>query len=226
MPVCSRVVASRYSIAQWKDKPPNSRAAPELLAHLWWPVLLNLLFNIGSAEHALERSANIEAVAHYRTGLALLKGLPEGVGSERAADPDRPRQRSHLGQGLRTKRVRHMSGSELCLEIGENQRLFPVLYGLWNFDVIAARYIKGKQIANQLVELAEQHGESGPLVAAYSALGSTFAYMGSWPDGNENLEKCITLYDPESHANLKFECAEDPCVQANAASALCLDPLS
>jgi adenylate cyclase len=60
------------------------------------------------------------------------------------------------------------------------------------------------------------------LVAALSVLGATFAYMGSWPDGNEKLENCIALYDPEIHAYLRFECAEDPCVQATTANALCL----
>jgi predicted ATPase len=111
---------------------------------------------------------------------------------------------------------------ELCLELDEKQRLFSVFYGLWNFDLIHAQHMKAKQIANQFVELAEQHGESGPLVAALSVLGTTLTYMGSWPDGNENLEKCIALYDPERHAYLRFECAEDPCVQASVSSALCL----
>ena len=203
-------------------------AAPELLAHHYGEAGLTELavqYWERAGTRALERSAIIEAVAHYRTGLPLFEGLPEGVRSER----ELPIQIG-LGSALASVKgyanpetgAAYERARELCLEIGEKQRLFPVLYGLWSFELVAARHIKGKQIANQFVELAEQHGELGPLVAAYSALGSTFAYMGSWPDGNQTLEKCITLYDPESHANLKFECADDPCVQANLASALCL----
>jgi predicted ATPase len=88
--------------------------------------------------------------------------------------------------------------------------------------LIVSQNIKAKQIASQFVELAEQRGESGPLVAALSVLGTTHTYMGSWPDGSANLEKCIALYDPERHAYLRFECGEDPCVQASVSSAMCL----
>ncbi len=223
-----RQIHSRIAQALKDEFSERVAAAPELLAHHYGEAGLTefaVQYWEQAGTRALERSAIIEAVAHYRTGLALFEGLPEGVRSER----ELPIQIG-LGSALASAKgyanpetgAAYERARELCLEIGEKQRLFPVLYGLWSFDLVAARYIKGKQIANQFVELAKQHGESGPLVAAYSALGSTFAYMGSWPDGNENLEKCITLYDPESHANLKFECAEDPCVQANLCSALCL----
>lgn len=212
-----------------KDKfPERVAAAPELLAHHYGEAGLTeyaAQYWERAGSRALERSATIEAVAHYRTGLALIEGLPEGVRRE-------PELSLQIGLGNALASVKgyanpetaaaYERARELCLELDEKQRLLPVLYGLWSSDLVAGRYIKGKEIAQQLVELAAQHGESGPLVAAYSALGSTFAYMGSWLDGSETLEKCITLYDPENHANLKFEYAEDPCVQANVTIALCL----
>src|SRR5262249_22299910 len=188
-------------------------AAPELLAHHYGEAghtELAVQYWDQAGTRALERSAIVEAVAHYRAGLALLEGLPEGVRSER----ELPIQ---IGLGSALTAVKgyanpetgaaYERARELCLEIDEKHRLFPVLYGLWNFDMVAALYIKAKQGAHQLVELAEQRGESGPLVAALSVLGSTFAFMGSWSDGNENLEKCIALYDPQRHANIKLESA-------------------
>lgn len=203
-------------------------AAPELLAHHYGEAGLTELA-IQSWEragtHALERSANIEAVAHYRAALATLGQLPEN----RRHEPELSLQ---IGLGSALSSIKgyadletgavYQRARQLCLEIGDKLRLLPVLYGLWNFDNVGGRYEKAKSIAEELVALAERHGDSGPLAAGYSALGQTLAFMGSWPRANANLEKCIGLYDVDKHASMYLEYTEDPCVAAYTVNALCL----
>jgi len=211
-----------------KDKfPERAAAAPELLAHHYGEAGLAELavqYWERAGTRALERSANIEAAAHYRAGLALLEDLPEGGRSER----ELPIQ---IGLGSALTSVKGYASPEtgavyerardLCHEIGEKQRLFPVLYGLWNFDMVAARLLKAKVIATELVEFAEHQVEAGPRIAAHSALGTTCTLFGAWSSAHESFEKCIGLYDMEQHASLGLEYAEDPCVQA-----LILDSIS
>lgn len=212
-----------------KDRFPERVAvAPELLAHHYGEAGLTELaidYWERAGTRALQRSANIEALAHYRAGIAMLDGLPESLQHEKELS-------IHIGFGSALTSVKgyanpetgsaYRRARELCLKVGNKQRLFPVLYGLWNFENVAGRNLKAKHIAGEMVELAEQHGESGPRMAAYSALGSTLAFMGSWSDANECFEKCIKLYDPEEHASVRFEYSEDPCVQAHAMNSICL----
>ena len=61
-------------------------AAPELLAHHYGEAGLTDLavqYWERAGTRALEQSANIEAIAHYRAGLILLEGLPESVRHQR-----------------------------------------------------------------------------------------------------------------------------------------------
>ncbi len=208
--------------------PEQVSAAPELLAHHfaeagatkpaihYWEL---------AGKRALERSANVEAVAHFRAGLAVLMDLDE----ESRVRNELPLQIG-LGSALTSvkgytdseSRAAYQRARDICLDLGEKDRLFPVLYGLWNFDVVAGKYHEAKEVSRQFVTLAEQHGASGPLVAAYSAMGTTSTFMGSWSDGSRYAQASTKLYDPELHASLKFEGADDPGVQAGLVDALSL----
>ena len=212
-----------------KDRFPERVAvAPELLAHHYGEAGLTELaidYWERAGTRALQHSANIEAMAHYDAGMAMLDGLPENLRHEKEL-PIRIGLGSALtsvkGYGNPETGAAYRRARELCLEIGDKLRLFPVLYGQWNYEFVAGRTLKGKHIAGEMVELAEQHGESGPRMAAYSALGSSLAFIGSWTGANECYEKCIKLYDPEEHASARIEYSEDPCVQAHAMNSICL----
>lgn len=58
-------------------------------------------------------------------------------------------------------------------------------------------------------------------MSALSALGTTQSFTGQWEPGLSALTECIGFYDVESHTHLKFDCSEDPCVQAYLIGALC-----
>jgi predicted ATPase len=221
-------IHARIAQALNEKFPERAATAPELLAHHHGEAGASELavhYWERAGSRALERSANVEAVAHFRAGLAVLKDLDE----ESRVRSELPLQIG-LGSALSSvrgytdpgSRAAYRRARDICLDLGEKDRLFPVLYGLWNFDVVAGKYHEAKEVSRQFVTLAEQHGASGPLVAAYSAMGTTSTFMGSWSDGSRYAQASIKPYDPGLHASLKFEGADDPCVQAGLVDALSL----
>jgi class 3 adenylate cyclase/predicted ATPase len=199
---------------------------PELLAHHYseaGAVEPAIEYWERAGRRALERSANIEARGHYRAALALLDDLPPEVRDKKELS-----LQIGLGsvltsiEGYAASGAAYRRARELCLKLGERHRLLSVLYGMWNFHNASAQHLESKRIANELIELAKQHDNSGALLAGYSGLGVTHTFMGSWAAVKESSETCIALYDVEKHAKLRFEFAEDPCVQAYIKRSLCL----
>jgi class 3 adenylate cyclase/predicted ATPase len=200
---------------------------PELLAHHYSQAGLAEIA-IGywekAGDRALNRSANAEALGHYRAALALLEAFPPGarsakeltlqIGIGSALTSVEGYAAPATGAALRRAR-------ELCLELGDRKHLFPVMYGLANYYFAAGRYREARQAADEFVEFAEEKGEPGPLLAAQACLGAIQTFMGSWSDARESFEKCIGLYDLQRDALLKIEYAEDPCVVAYAFDAFC-----
>jgi tetratricopeptide (TPR) repeat protein len=206
----ARVIEDRF--------PHVAETKPEVLAHHytqaglidqsvdWWEK---------AGRHALERSANVEAVAHYRSGLAMVadlaadrRGVVELTSLKGYADPE---------TGMVYERAR-----ELCLELGDRRRLYPVLYGLWNFVNVGGNHPRAREFAQELIDLAKEHCEVEPMIAGYSALGTTLNFMGRWREAHKALDQCVALYDPEKHATMWIEYTEDLCVQALAQEALTL----
>jgi class 3 adenylate cyclase/tetratricopeptide (TPR) repeat protein len=201
---------------------------PELLAHHYAQAGLTE-FAIGywekAGSRALERSANAEATGHYRAALALLGGLP----------PDaRPAKELVLqvslgnalsaaaGYGDSMTGAAYKRAWELCIELEDRKYVWPVLYSLSCYDDVAGSLDKARQTASKMVELAEESGESAPVLAAHSTLALILSHMGQWGEGHESAKKCIGLYDLQKHASLAAQFAEDPCVQAHAANSFCL----
>ena len=201
---------------------------PELLAHHYSQAGLAELA-IGywekAGNRALGRSANVEAMGHYRAALALLEALPPSARSAKELT-------LQIGLGSALTSVEGYSAPatgaayrrarELCLELGDRKHLFPVVYCLANYYLVAGRYGEARQTADELVGFAEEQGEAGPFLAAHACLGAIHTFMGSWSDARESLEKCIGVYDLPRDALLKIEYAEDPCVVAYVFNSFCI----
>jgi predicted ATPase len=201
---------------------------PELLAHHYSQAGLAdlaIAYWEKAGNRALERSANVEAVRHFRAALVLLDALPPevrlaeeltlqiGLGSALT---------SVKGYSAPASGAAYQRARELCLELGDRKHLFPVMYGLWSYDLVAGRHEQARRTASEFMKLAEEQGEPGPLLAAHSALGTTLTFMGFWSDAHQSLEKCIAFYDLPRDALLKLEYAEDPCVQALVMNSICV----
>ncbi len=110
---------------------------PEVLAHHYTEAGLSaqaLPYWQQAGQHALQRSAPAEAIAHLTQGLAVLTTLPE--------TPERLQQELDLqvalGTALRTTKGNaapeverpYTRARELCAQLGYTPQLFPVLRGL------------------------------------------------------------------------------------------------
>ena len=87
---------------------------------------------------------------------------------------------------------------------------------------MACRLEKAKILALEFLDLAQRQRDSSPILAAHSALGMTLTLSGSWSEGRNNNDKCISLYEFDKHATFKLEYGEDPCVQAYLSNSFCL----
>jgi predicted ATPase/DNA-binding winged helix-turn-helix (wHTH) protein len=166
-----------------------------------------------AGQQALERSANAEAVAHLRTGLELLKALPE------TTEHVQHELVLHLALGAALIATQGYAASaveqtytrarHLCQYLEDPRQLFPVLRGLWNFYFVRAEYQTAHELAEQLLPLAYEGHDPAVHMAAHRALGSTLFGLGHFAAALTHLEQGIALYHPQQHRSHAFLYGED-----------------
>jgi predicted ATPase len=173
-----------------------------------------------AAENATRRFANREAAGLARHGLELLGLLPE--------TSDRVRQELMLqialcvplaateGYGSAEVEKHYDRARELCRQLGESSHLSSVLSGLLRFYIIRARLAEARDMAQQLLRVAESEQDTTLLVEAHFALGVAFVNMGEFRLAWEHLERGISLYDPRQQSAYLFFYGHDPGVVCRA----------
>jgi predicted ATPase len=101
---------------------------------------------------------------------------------------------------------------ELCRQMGETPDVFPVLRGLWVFHEAWAELQVARELAEQLLVLAQSLQDPVHLIEAYRALGNTLFWLGEFAPARGHLEQGITLYDFQQHRSLGFLYGTDPAV--------------
>jgi predicted ATPase len=186
-------------------------AEPELLAHHYTEAGCHaqaMSYWQQAGARALQRSANVEAIAHVQRGLALLTTLP-----------DTPQRMQHeldclttLGPALMATKgyaapavvQAYTRARELCQQIGETPEHFLVLWNLWVFHVIRAEHQMTLELGEQCLQLAQRVQDATLLLAAHYVLGVSWFYRGSPVLACSHLEHTMTLYDPEQHHVLAY----------------------
>ena len=146
-----------------------------------------------AGQHASDRSANLEAISHFTTGIELLKTLPET-----------PEHTQHaltfyigLGAALQVTRgqaapeVEHayIQARVLCQQVGETPQLVPVLLGLYRFYLVQSQLHTAREIGDTLLRLAQQADDPALTVLAHYALGATWFWRGVLPAARQHLEE-------------------------------------
>ena len=196
--------------------PATAEAQPELLAHHATEAGLNaqaVRYWHKAAQRAAERSAHAEAITHLRTGLALLRTLPE-----------RPERRQRevallIAMGASLLAVKGYAAAEvgetysdarqLCAHLDDPHQLFPVLRGLWNHYLVRAELQTAHTLGEQLLTLAEQVQDAAMSVAAHRALGVTLFHLGAVAAAHTHFMQGIALYDPLQQRTAAFLYGED-----------------
>ena len=155
---------------------------------------------------SLTRFAHQEAIQQLTKGLELLQQLPES--DERNEQEIQmhislgvPLQ-STLGYSAPEVEENYSRAHQLCKQMGLTVEAFPVLYGLFRYFMLQAKYEQALELGTQLVELADQSRKPTDVVAANRALGSTLVYKGELELALPYLQKVISI---ESTPELREE---------------------
>jgi predicted ATPase len=110
----------------------------------------------------------------------------------------------------------------LCQQLGETPQLFPTLRGLWRFYHSSGRLATAREVAEQLLSLAQRQHDATRRMVAHLPLGTTLAYMGAFTAARPHLEQGSALSDPEAQRMLALRYGQAPGVQCLSYAALTL----
>jgi predicted ATPase len=192
---------------------------PELVAHHYTEAGLieqAIPYWQQAGRRAAQRSANVEAINHLRRGLALVEMLPE--------TPERNQHelavQATLGpvliqtQGWAAQETgaAYTRAAALCQQLGETVHHFPVLYGVWGFQIVRADYQTARTLGEELLHLAEREHAPALLVEAHVTLGLTLLFLGEVAAARRHCEQSVAHYDAQQHSALAIEYGNDPAV--------------
>ena len=182
---------------------------PEVLAHHYTEAGLSaqaIPYWQQAGQHALQRSAPAEAIAHLTQGLAVLTTLPE--------TPERLHQELDLQVALGTA-LRATKGNaapeverpytrarELCAQLGDTPQLFPVLRGLMLYYQGRGQLHTASQLGEQLLRLAQALPDPAHLLLAHFQLGWALCWRGEPAAARTHHTQALALYEPQAHRAL------------------------
>jgi predicted ATPase len=199
--------------------PESGETQPELLAHHYTEAGLAeqaIGYWQRAGQQASDRSANLEAVSHLTTGIALLTTLPE--------TPARTQQALtlHLALGAALLMAKGHAAPEveqvytqayaLCQQVGETPELAPVLFGLWRFYLVRAQLHTARELGETLLRLAQRAHDPALSVIAHYALGTPWLWLGALPAARQHLEAGIAHDTPDQRRAPVFRIGHDPGV--------------
>ena len=179
-----------------------------------------------AGQRASDRSANLEAISHFTTGIELLQTLPE--------TPARTQQALTLyialgaallvTKGHAAPEVEHAytQARALCQQVGETPELAPVLFGLWRYYIAQPQLYTAREIGDTLLRLGQRARAPAVAVIAHQALGWTWFCLGALPTARTHLEAGITHYTPDQRRAMGFRIGQDPGVACRAYTAMTL----
>lgn len=179
-----------------------------------------------AAENAIVRCANREAVALANRGVELLGKLSPS--SER--DRQELKLQITLGiaqiaaYGYATPMVGQtfQRAGELCGPFGDVPEMFPVLWGLWVYNVVREDLGAALKHAEELLLHSTRLANAELLALAHWTKEATLVNLGDFVGAREHFDKVLEFYDP-SQASAALRYWHDPGVAGRCfgAWALC-----
>jgi predicted ATPase/class 3 adenylate cyclase/DNA-binding winged helix-turn-helix (wHTH) protein len=180
--------------------PETVETQPELLAHHYTEAGLikqAIPYWQRAGEHAGARSAYAEAIAHLTKGLEVVPLLAD---TYERAQPELQLQIA-LGdaltvtQGYTAPAVKYAytRALTLCEHLPDSPQRFAATYGLWRYYNLLADLQTDRQLAEQLVSLAEQQHNPLFLMQGHFAIGETLFRLGDLVSSLAHLEQSLAL---------------------------------
>jgi predicted ATPase len=119
-------------------------------------------------------------------------------------------------QGFSSPQVQqtYAHARQLCQQLGTTPQIFPALWGLRSFYHVRAEYSTAREIAEQLLQLAESTQNTDLLVEGHLAVGTTSVFQGDLFGARAHLEESLRVYDPQQHRSHAYAYGQDPAVLA------------
>jgi predicted ATPase len=173
-----------------------------------------------SGQRSVERSALVEAVAQLTRALDQITTLP--------STPALRRDEIKLQVALITPLI-YVKGyaapevkaaaerAHLLIEqakaIGEPLEdpllLFSTLYFLWVPNLVAFNGDVIRELAAEILALAQRQGTTIPLMIGHRLMASSLLFTGDIAEGRANYDQAIALYDPVEHRPLATRLGQD-----------------
>jgi tetratricopeptide (TPR) repeat protein len=173
-----------------------------------------------AGQWSLERSALVEAVEQLQRALNQISTLPITTALRR--------EQIKLQIGLMTALVnvkgyaaaetkaaeeRARSLIEEAETLGEPPEdpllLFSVLHGVWWANYVAFNGDVMRELAEQLLGLAEKQGATAPLMIGHRAMGNSLLHAGRIAECRAHFDRAIALYNPDQHRALATRFGQD-----------------
>ena len=194
----------------------TAEVQPELLAHHFTAAGLTekaIPYWQKAGEMAIRRSAHVEAISNFTTGLDLLTALPDSPEwAQQELDMQiaiGPALIATKGWQVPEVRQAYTRARELCQQVRDTPQLFQVLTGLRSFYQIRGEHQTSCDLGHELFTLAQRQDDPSNLPEAHRGLGISLFQMGELADAYTHLEQGFTLYGLEQQRDHAFLYGQD-----------------
>ena len=199
--------------------PEIQETQPELLAHHYADAgrpEKAVGYWRSAGRQAVARSANVEAAAHFRRALDLLRSLPDTA--------RRRQQQLELVIALGGAQVATMGfaavpvgeafsrARELCARVGESPQLFDALQGLYSFHLVRAELQTSLELSGRLIELAAKLDDRPRGLEATLRRGISLYTLGDLGSAHAHLEQVLTDRDRDEPRETTLRFGQDRVV--------------
>jgi predicted ATPase len=208
----------RIAIALEAQFPSLVEARPELAAHHYGAAAMAdkaVPYWLLAGKLSVAKSADEEAIAQLRRGLALLRSMPETL------------QRSRLELDLHNPLLaalisaRGTAHAEVAAALDRSRQLvaataatgttlhFSVLYGVWAAEQVRGNVKGALEHARQFLALAETQPASASRLIGHGILGTGLLLAGDFRQARPHLERAASLYRAEEHREFAYRYGQD-----------------
>jgi class 3 adenylate cyclase/predicted ATPase len=185
--------------------------SPELVAHHYSEAGMPaqaIKYWLRAGERATKRSAAQEAIGHLTTGLEQLGQLTD--------TPERARlelamqrllgQASFATRGYASpqasrafSRARELSGA-----VGEDGSIFPILFGIWLFELTSGQHANAATTADESLARADRMRDIGGLIAGNLSVGISGVHVARFVQAHAHFGRAIEIYRTSRDAEDKL----------------------
>ena len=218
----------RIAAVMERDFPSLIENEPEVVARHWTMAAVvhkAVQYWQLAGERAVRRAANLEAIEHFKTALALLERQPEG--QDRAPSELGlltrlgPALMSVKGWGASEVEAIYIRARRISKQLAPSAALAPALVGQWLFYHSRAEFATARSVTADMLELAHKLGDRDLHLQAHHAAWPTPMCLGLLSEARAHIDAGLSLYDEERHKHHRFVyLGHDPAVCAHALGAL------